>query len=388
MRSPEDNASLVWRAFGALLPLVAALLLLSGSAFGQGSWTARTAPWSTFAQGNDNEPAGLQTYTSSVQDQLNRLHCYADDVDNIDAVWGPESRQALDRLRKRIGSTFPFQTTGRGSAENFLAYLQSAPDGQCGGGAARQRATDRVCRRSEVGRSYLTDKAGEAKEANALSATLDRFNEAFDRIFKPGDVDATKGWDNTTKDRLEIVAGNRVTHASAKSALEAAAHQLRQLSFAYGLSKFPACGVCYQINDWIYLRNMAQSSGGQLMFVESRQADRKAFIRADVSRITEKMLAEVAPFIRIHRGASANLELHFGYLEPNGLPQGMDRTAVAGRIPALIAARDEAMRDIVFRLRDSKNSTPSADATQANRLMRQVASIYRCVGFDGGSLDQ
>lgn len=350
-------------------------------------WNPKTAAWNIFSQGNASDPIQLQSYTSAVQEHLNRMHCYNDDVDNIDALWGTESRQAFERLRKRVGGNFP--QSARASAEQFLVYLQGLPDRHCGAASVR-RSTERVCRRSEVGRNFLTSRAKEIAGASALGPTLGAFNEAFNKIFPPGEVNPTAGWSQNDVARLDAVAGNRVTHASAKKALEAAAHQLAQLSFAYGMSSNRVCAVCYQVNDWIYLRNIAQSNGGVLMYMEDLEGGRKAFRRADVSTVTESMLTGLLPFIRIHRGASTNLELHLSHLEMAKLPDGMDRAALAKKVPLLIQERDAAMRQIIDKLRTSAGQ-PAAQgpaASTPDRPMRTLAGIYACEGFDGSSLDQ
>ena len=383
MRSRHFFSSLHLAAVAAALALGVTLLTTSQRILAQTAWNAKNATWNVFSK-TDTEPVGLQDYTENVQYHLDRMLCYDDTVDNIDHVWGSESREAFDRLIAKSGTP---ASAIRRSAETFLAWMVKLPDGYCGGNA---RTSARICRRSDVGRNYLAGKAGQISGASSLTPTLNEFNDAFDTVFTPGQVDITAGWDPALKlkERLEEAAGNRVTHATAKKALQEAAHQLAQLSFAYGIQASTSCNLCYIVNDWLYLRNIAQSTGRQLMTTYEHPNGDKEYFRVAVAPITEVMIKDISPYIRIHRGASANVDLHFTYLEPNGLPQGMDKDSVNARVPVLIAARDLAMLDIVKKLRDMAVDPAKTTISSTNRLMRTLNPGLRCPGFDGSSVDQ
>lgn len=391
MRKSRSGSLLNFASVALLLALAVTSLVAPAHIVAQSVWNPKSAAWNVFSTANDQGSVGLQEYTENVQYHLDRMGCYEDRVGNIDHRWGSESRKALEQFTAKAGNALPTaarKSASTYSASAFLTFLETQSDGYCAGGQGKPGLPrSGTCNRGGVGRNYLSSRAGEIEGVSRLTPTLEAFNAAFDRIFPPGQVDLTKGWDKGTTDRLNDVAGNRVTHGTAKKALQEAVHQLAALSFAYGVQNNAACNACYQINDWIYLRNIAQASSGQLIHTEETSDGKKAFARFGVAAITEKMMPDVSRFIRIHRGASSNLDLHLKYLE-QGLPEGMDRRRVSDRLLELNKARDQALRDIILRLLDISRDKSKSEARADNRMMRVVETSYRCEGFDGSTVDQ
>ncbi|MGI9475305.1 MAG: hypothetical protein ACR2PI_01265 [Hyphomicrobiaceae bacterium] len=240
-----------------------------------------------------------------------------------------------------------------------------------------------TCSTTQVSYDYLKDKGGDyARMVDTLSNALRNFNTVF-----AGSVNFKDGWESETAADFDKHSLPVVDKAAARKALQQAADKWRQLSFSFGL-KTAACKLCYKINDWIYLSNIAQSNGGHLArTVPAPDGQGLAYYRTPVRLITEKMLDEVLPLIKLHRGVTANLNLQLHYLtDPNGVPDGMNELEINARAGELEGVRQKALLDIIKKLQAATDDQKKHD--ENNPLMVKLVSETNCIGFDGRSVDQ
>ena len=178
-----------------------------------------------------------------------------------------------------------------------------------------------------------------------------------------------------------------------KKALQDAFSNFSKLIFAHGIVKYKTdCQVCYAINDWIYLRNIAQANGGYLVgkveaITDSKAADGPVVGvgRALVESITMTMLSSIQSSIKTYRSITANLNQQL-----DNLPLSPTKD-IADKIRVLGDARDQEMGLMVAALLSASQKDRLADETNKsnkNSLMSTLYRSYSCSGFDGSSVDQ
>ncbi len=305
-----------------------------------------------------------------------------------DTVAGTRKFRARDLTPNAIQTAFSLDVVKnadrfcREFGEDFLnAYFTDANQHRTDGTVALGKSG--ACNRDEVSQSYLRGKGGEYAR---FTRAFERIRGEFETIFA-GEINFKDKWKPDTIEAFDNHSLPVVDKNSARKALKTAFEQWQRLSFSYGLTK-KDCLTCNKINDWIYLRNIGQSNGGHLVSTKSNRAGSTTNIfRFPVKIITLAMLENVVPLIKLHRGVTANFNLHYEWLlDPAKVPTGVDSSGIQTRTVELTKVREDTLHNIISRL---IGSTPDQKATSAqNPLMRDLAKNYTCTGFDGSSVDQ
>jgi hypothetical protein len=339
--------------------------------------------------------------TSRLQNFLYNNQCYGNLQSSgvIDSRFGDDSRRALWVFLDTLFARYPeakvanITTAARVFQILELNQVKDAAGRFCEGSQFRAEyfsdrnkhsdgspdvgsgPDDRRCSRNEVARTYL---AAKRPEYARLIQYLDLVINNYSAIFPDEKVDYTYGMNPAGIKKLKDFGKPGVTHAGTREALKAARDNYERLSFAQGINVKVACTVCYSINDYIFLRNIAQANGGYLIAKATKLTPPQ---RVEVARVTEVMLAVILKNVKIYRSIVARYNVVFekiAALKPPNTPSD----ELLKELEGLEEARDAEMVLIVAGLRSKENDSSGSP------LMRTQLQNYVCEGFTGEAVDQ
>ena len=231
-------------------------------------------------------------YSKDMQRQWKRIGCYNG---KIDGKFGKGSLRAKKRWLDQLDGTAPGWIFK--SRESVLIFLKEQPTKFCN--KSNSITKSKVCRRLDIGRNFLKNRNANHKPVQQLESPLQYSIDNFDAIFSASAVPVTGA--STKENRLLLekygVAG--ISRESTLEALELASKRFKSLIFQYGYEPAGPCGVCYMINNWTYLANFSQSSGGKLYSPDDARANFK------VDDITVDMMHAIKDQILLYRRMSA-----------------------------------------------------------------------------------
>ena len=361
-------------------------------------------------------PAPYSPLAKNLQEALFDHKCYGNQLTNseIDQKFEDRSRRALWVFMDTFNDRFSRNNTSIriSSAENALAILKNERINStfCGNSprlsewfpdynehidqaalANAALSSGGTCNKEAVGADFLNSRAPQVISVARLRQQIDLVINNFDQIFREGEVDFTAGFDDKALERLEKYGKPGVTNETTLRALKEASHQFSRLSFAYGVKTKKDCEVCYRINDWIYLRNIAQANGGYL--IGKQPAPAVSFVTFPVDGLTEKMMSYIELNLKIYRAITAKMQELIATAKPiSDKPVsdkvGADKTGGVDQQVEVNKFREFEMLTIVTGLASIQNDKDYAWNPRTNPYMRAVAGLYQCIGFDGSSVDQ
>ncbi len=256
-------------------------------------------------------------YTAAVQTIWKLYGCYQGTVDGQS---GRRTREAealwLKFHEKKNGPGRPAEIFG--SKKNYLKHLQVNTATVCDTPEVLNKTKKthaKLCRLDDIGRNYLKKLAEKPENksramAQQLAEPLKYVIENFDTLFPDNPHNKApqiKARDDAAQKRLETYGVEGVNPTSTKKALIEAARTFHSLTLQYGHNpnkkSTPSnfCDICFKINSWKYLENLAQSRGGRMFNSEDPTYNVK------VDDIELGMINEVTDNILVHRRMTAVL---------------------------------------------------------------------------------
>lgn len=325
----------------------------------------------------DNSNSVKYQYTYEMQSQLKRIGCFGGTVNGL---WGPNSSRALINLVAALqSSNVPgWSLDALKSAPALTAVVARIPEGICGESGVRQQTQSKSCSVNDVAKDYFAGLPPSLGTATRLSQPLEFVISRFDSVFSDADLDSFVGMTPEARKRITQFDQKGITRESTAKALQDAWYQFAKLAFLYGIRNKEECKICYKINEWRFLRNIAQSNAGYLVAKDNKTG---AYFRFPVDAITEKLFDDIRDNIKILRSYANSITQAIATL-PN--KSQAEAGEIQERIQKINDARDLEMVLVVKWLAQAIDSERRVDA----RLMKDLALTYRCDGFDGSALDQ
>jgi hypothetical protein len=323
-------------------------------------------------------------YATDVQIQLKRLGCY---IGKIDGDWKGLSKTALGIFNEQSKGDPAFSAASYLSQDAFLAALTKTRAGYCE--VKTNPTTGRTCVRADVGKSFLGKLPPQLQQARQLADLLNFVHKNYDAIFTERGVPLQEVVDTEAQGRLADFGSRVASRDSTRKALELAKRRLVSLTFKYGSKDGGPCHVCVMVNDWKFLANFAQNTGGSLFHSQSPAG------RINVADLTTALMHQLKDNIVVYRRMTEKwLQIVDGDGETwidddNGERKSVDRDDLEKK------RRDE--MDSLIRYADDlqtgKKKFPLNIARllpgglQPTQLLSEVSNLYNCVGFDGSAVD-